>query len=408
MKLLKSVAITAISFGLGASAYAGCGLKGDVNVFSGSFPIFTALEKELKSCEGDGLDVTWKAMADTRAEVKTAFSSTGNPYTTAGLSSSDVSVLQSEGLLRPLDDLVAKYKDKYNIEDGMLMRIDGKIYSIAFMANAQHLMYRKDLFEKHGIAVPKTYDDVLAAAEKLKGETSVDYQYGAAFKAGWNIAQEFNNIFMGYGGEYFKEGSFMPAFNSEAGIKALNLMIKLKSYMSPNALVLDSGEVQNQLRQGKIPMAFLWQSRAEGMDDPEKSTVVGKIAFTGAPMAMAGGNSATTTWWNGVVLPKNQNGNDDDSFQAMMYAISDASAIKYSGETIWLRSSYTPDKYANGVIESFQWGAPSQPLSQAYGLVHGVMGKAAGEVLAGKLTPEEGLEKAEEDYIKAAKEKGYL
>ena len=30
---------------------------------------------------------------------------------------------------------------------------------------------------------------------------------GGAYKAGWNLAQEFNNMFLGYGGSHFKDGS---------------------------------------------------------------------------------------------------------------------------------------------------------------------------------------------------------
>ena len=40
--------------------------------------------------------------------------------------------------------------------------------AVAFMANAQHLMYRKDVLSDLGIDVPKTYEDMLAAAEKIR------------------------------------------------------------------------------------------------------------------------------------------------------------------------------------------------------------------------------------------------
>ena len=40
--------------------------------------------------------------------------------------------------------------------------------AVAFMANAQHLVYRKDILEKLNIDVPKTYEEMLAAAQKLE------------------------------------------------------------------------------------------------------------------------------------------------------------------------------------------------------------------------------------------------
>ena len=44
---------------------------------------------------------------------------------------------------------------------------------IAMSVNNQHLMYRKDIFDNLGISEPKTHDDVLAAAEKIKAANVV-------------------------------------------------------------------------------------------------------------------------------------------------------------------------------------------------------------------------------------------
>ena len=410
MKFLKPL-LTAVTFcAIGAgSAYAGCGLKGNVSIISGSFPILDNLQKELESCNGDGFNVVWKAMKQPRQEAETAFAAENNPYGGGVFSNGNITNLQGKGLLRPLDDLVAKYAKKYNIESHMPVKIDGITYAVAFMGNAQHFMYRTDLFEKYGLSAPDTYDDVLKAAEIFKQEPSGEYQFAAAFKSGWNLSQEFNNLYLGFGGEYFEPGTLKPAFNNDKAVEALELMIKLKSYMSPNALVLDSGAVQNQLRQGKVPMAFIWASRAAGMDDEKESAVVGKIAFSKAPAVIAGGNSATTTWWNGLALAKNtSDATADATFQALASVISDDNAVKYRDDAIWIRSSYKPTKYAQGVIESYEAGAPNYPMSPAYGIIHGIMGKKTGEVLSGQISAKEALQQAEQEYIKTAKEKGYL
>ena len=71
-----------------------------------------------------------------------------------------------KGLLRPLNDLVEKYGKHLN--KSQLITFDGNIYAVAFMANAQHIWYRESIFNELGIAVPTTYEEVIAAAEKLK------------------------------------------------------------------------------------------------------------------------------------------------------------------------------------------------------------------------------------------------
>eukprot|EP01036_Dinobryon_divergens_P050484 gene50484-67604_t len=124
-----------------------------------------------------------------------------------------------------MTDLVNKYKAKYKIEDNMLVKVNGEVMAIAFMQNAQNLFYRKDLFDKHGIKVPATYADMMAAAKTLKDkEPGIEFPIAQTFAKGWDSATEFTNIFAGYGGRFFKAGSAAPDFNSDAGVKALETM----------------------------------------------------------------------------------------------------------------------------------------------------------------------------------------
>ena len=79
----------------------------------------------------------------------------GNPaeYTKAIVANSSIVALMNEDVIRPLDDLVAKHGGAVN--PNQLIKVDGKIMAVAFMANAQHLMYRKDVLSDLGIDRPK-------------------------------------------------------------------------------------------------------------------------------------------------------------------------------------------------------------------------------------------------------------
>ena len=110
------------------------------------------------------------------------------------------------------------YKDELTLDwhDDMIWwgpgGIDGKIYAVAFMANAQHLWYRESIFNELGIAVPTTYEEVIAAAAKIKASGKMANPYAGAFKAGWNLSQEFVNMYLGHGGEFFKPGTAEGVF----------------------------------------------------------------------------------------------------------------------------------------------------------------------------------------------------
>lgn len=62
---------------------------------------------------------------------------------------------------------VASTKDLYTPSSWKAVDFGGKIYGVPQDSGPGALMYRKDIFEKHGIEVPKTWDDYIAAAKKL-------------------------------------------------------------------------------------------------------------------------------------------------------------------------------------------------------------------------------------------------
>ncbi|MEZ4632892.1 MAG: hypothetical protein R2880_19635 [Deinococcales bacterium] len=50
--------------------------------------------------------------------------------------------------------------------------------------------------------VPKTYAEVLAAAEAIQAAGLVDYPLGGTFMAGWNLGEEFVNMYLGMGANF--------------------------------------------------------------------------------------------------------------------------------------------------------------------------------------------------------------
>ena len=385
---------------------------GQINIVGNTFPALTHIAKEMESCTRGGLKVQYKLVPSPQNENETlqAFGSSGkSAFDAAVISMGTFTKLQSAGQLQSMTDLVNKYKAKYKIEDNMLVKVNGEVMAIAFMQNAQNLFYRKDLFDKHGIKVPATYADMMAAAKTLKEkEPGIEFPIAQTFAKGWDSATEFTNIFAGYGGRFFKAGSAAPDFSSDAGVKALETMKAMTAYMTPNYLASGSDDVMNQYQQGKAAMGVLWASRASRMDDAAASKIVGKMEFTAAPAVMAGGKSATHLWWDGVVMPKNLGGDRETVFQVLMEALDEETTAKGNDLTIWVRSSYKPTRFATGVAASANAGAPQWPSEPYFGLAHGEIGKIIPDVMTGAMTPKAALDAAAVAYAKAAAEKGFL
>ena len=184
---------------------------------------------EVKSCAGPDADFNVTHSVDHNKLQVAALSANPAEFSAKLVTNGSITPLMNDGLIRPLDDLVAKYGS--NLNDNQKITIDGKIYAVAFMANAQHLWYRESILNDLGIAVPSTYEEVIAAAEKIKAAGVMENPYAGAFKSGWNLGQEFVNMYLGHGGEFFKSGSAQPNVNNEKGVAALNVCLL---YTSPS------------------------------------------------------------------------------------------------------------------------------------------------------------------------------
>jgi multiple sugar transport system substrate-binding protein len=93
----------------------------------------------------------------------------GNAPDVATVEYGRVPEVVSQGELQDITGKVGDVvKSKYPQSVQSLVTLGGKTWSVPLDAGAVVLYYRKDLFEKYGVEVPKTWDDYKAAAAKVK------------------------------------------------------------------------------------------------------------------------------------------------------------------------------------------------------------------------------------------------
>jgi ABC-type glycerol-3-phosphate transport system substrate-binding protein len=402
---LRIAALTgAIVLGSVSAASAACAYQNTVplKVLTAGFQAWKSLTGAMAECG----NVTAELDQEFADKMPQALAAKPALYQMVGPANDSIVGVLDAGTIRPLDDLVGKFGQ--SLSPNQLIRLNGKIYVIGMDVNDQSLLYRTDILQKLGIAVPATYDDVLTAAEKIKQSGLVAYPLGATMKVGWNLAEEFVNMDLGFGGSLFGDGN-APAINGPAGVKALEMLKKLTAYMDPNYLAADSTYVQQQMQQGKIALSNLWASRAGAMDDAKESTVVGKVASARAPAAMPGGKPATTLWWDGVAIASNAtDAQAEAAFRVTVAAMNPQLAQAHHGDVIWLIPGYKPDRLAQGAIDSLRAGAPAYPVSVRMQLLHTAIGANIGDFFTGKLTAEQALAASEAAYRTAAREAGLL
>ncbi|MEK9974861.1 MAG: extracellular solute-binding protein [Deltaproteobacteria bacterium] len=404
MKKFLTIAVAMTAFAAAPMlGFAACDFKpsSKVSLLANSFAAWKAVSDAMGECGNFEAELD----AEFRKKQPDAFAANPSLYQLGGVSNGTIQPLLSAGTIRPLDDLVAKYgKD---LQPNQLIRINGQIMAIAMMVNNQHLMYREDIFNSLGLEIPTTYYELLTAADKVAASGQVQYALGGTYKAGWNLAEEFVNMYMGMGGDFF-EGS-KPSVNNAMGIRTLEMMRNLTHYMDPEYLVADSTYVQQQFQQGKIAMAVLWATRAAAMDDAKESQVVGKVKMAAAPSPVSGALPASTLWWDGVVLAKNMTDQQaDEAFQLLMEGIDREMVTNNNDAAVWLINGCTPGPMAMGAAETAENGALPYPNGVEMGLMHTALGNNVADFLTGKETAEQTLMDIEAEYTTAAKEKGLL
>ncbi|MCC9076419.1 sugar ABC transporter substrate-binding protein [Litorilinea aerophila] len=92
----------------------------------------------------------------------------GTPDVIEGLLE-DTAVYVQRGLIEPLDERFAAWEDSSQFVESTLepLRINGKLWGIPYNTNARAMIYRKDIFEEHGLEVPKTWGELIETARKI-------------------------------------------------------------------------------------------------------------------------------------------------------------------------------------------------------------------------------------------------
>mgnify|MGYP001387449553 FL=1 len=411
MKMLSKISLTTtFMILLGHTTYAGCGISGgSIRILSNDFPALHAVIDAAEKCAGDGVTFRRNQTKEHRNIQVAALTANPAEFTSAIVANSSIVPLLNDGLIRPLDALVAKHGR--GLKKHQLITINGKIMAVAFMANAQHLYYRKDILARAGVGVPTSYDEVLSAANAITAKGIMDYPFALNTKKGWNLGEEFVNMYLGYKGQLFKPGSAVASVNNAKGVAALKMIKSLTIYSNPDFLTFDSNATQALWEGGKLALATMWGSRGGTILDDKGSTskITSNTVLAGAPTVGGGSTPATTLWWDGFTIAKNISDKDAKAtFIAMMKGISTEMVRANNDAAVWLIDGFVPGKAATGVSASASAGATPYPMLPYAGLLHNALGSELSEFLQGKESAQQALSDVEAAYTASAKEKGFL
>ncbi len=172
-----------------------------------------------------------------------------NPYDVISVGSGWVPPALNQGVLLPLDDLIAR--DKYDISNIVPSAMeewifDGKIYGLPADLFGFHAFFNVDLFEKAGLKPPTsteewTWDQLLDMAKKLTvrtGDQITQYGLGCQTDWMWDVWPNMNGAFL------FEDGMKSARLHDPAVIEAFEFY---RSLLFDENVALRAGSIQGAI-----------------------------------------------------------------------------------------------------------------------------------------------------------------
>jgi multiple sugar transport system substrate-binding protein len=186
------------------------------------------------------------------------------------------------------DDIIKAWRDADSI--------DGKPYGIPYDGEVTVQVYRKDLYDAKGLKAADTYDQLVSNAKALTDASN--RTYGLALRGFAGAGQNmyiYPSLFRGFGGSWGSGSSI--AVNSPEAVNALTWYVEtLAQYAPPAVRNWNWPDIADAFSQGTIATYIDAHSSAAVITNPEKSKVVGKVAYARWPKGPSG--KRVTSIWN--------------------------------------------------------------------------------------------------------------
>ncbi|MFN8491112.1 MAG: extracellular solute-binding protein [Caldilineaceae bacterium] len=166
----------------------------------------------------------------------------------------------------------------------------GKRMGVVFTLSLLTLFYNTEILAGAGIkAAPKNWDELKGVAKQLTGGGKYGWvlNYGAPEGIG-GVASYWMCFLQQAGGKLYDDKG-QPAFNNEAGVAALQMMVDLMPFTDPGSLsYVGINDATNVFSSGQAAMMMNWPFMWKPANDPATSKVVGKIGSAVLPAGSAG------------------------------------------------------------------------------------------------------------------------
>jgi len=286
------------------------------------------------------------------------------------------------------------------------------LYAVPFGSETSIFAYRKDIFDKHGLKPPKTYDEMLKIARTIRQKEPNIYGLTSRGEAGHQVSAAWLFHLTPFGGEVFDD-NWEPAFHKEPSLNALKALLEIVKTGPPGISTFAVGSMIDAFLLGNAVMYLDATSICSMVRNPSISKVQGKVAYALHPKAV---KHSMETGGFGIGIPANST-KKEAAFLFMQWMTSkqaDIKIAKLGGMPNRLSTFRNPELQKAfpefpAILENLKYANPDwRPIIPEWPEISmQYLGTAIHEVITGKKTPEKGMNDIREPVRKIMEKAGY-
>lgn len=308
--------------------------------------------------------------------------------------------------------------------------LDGKLVMLPrAQFDVSALYYKKDLYEDdekkaafeaeygYPLAVPETWEQV---SDQAKFFADAPNFYGTQYAGKEEaIAGRFYEMLVADGGEFLNADG-EPAFNSDAGVEALQWFVDLYNAKAvpvgvPNYLWDDLGQ---GFASGTVALNLDWPGWASFFNDPDASRVAGDVGVAPPPM----GSGGKRTGWSGFHgFSVTNDCENPEAAASLVWFLTNADSQKLESaagplptrDSVWeyVIEQAKDDPYRSEVLTAFQTAAATAfpvPQTPSWIEITNVLYPELQAAILGDKTPQDALNDAAKEATYILEDAGEL
>ncbi|GKS15061.1 ABC transporter substrate-binding protein [Paenibacillus chitinolyticus] len=327
----------------------------------------------------------------------------------------DLASLQGTHVIKSIDDLAKNNSQKitksdfFPVLESVIVK-DDTLWAAPISIGVTSMYYNENLFKAAGVSkAPETWDQLIETAQKLTDPSKGQYGILLPTKEVQYTAEIWFSFLGQAGGRVLTEDNKKAAFNSEAGVKALQLWVDLvQKYKVAPLTQLDSANITQTFGAGKTGMFIGYPQWIETTKDFPFTTKTSRL-----PKGVKYGTSLGG--WYLVVPEKGKN--TDGAYEFLTWLMQPANSVKWNvgmGNLPAQQKTLESKEYQDytkqtPLLEPFNIAVKEDiqpfPATDKYGKLAISVAKAISSALYQKQTPKEALDAAAAEVDKMLNEK---